>query len=83
MDLETIIPSEVRGRQTTYNVTYMWNLKKNTNEITCRTEASSQTLKNLLLPKGTGGRRRDGLGGGDWHMHTELYGMVGQQGPAA
>ena len=25
---------------------------------------------------------RDGLGVWDWHMHTEVYGMTGQQGPA-
>ena len=23
----------------------------------------------------------DGLGGWDWHMHTEVYGMIGQWGP--
>lgn len=33
---------------------------------------------------GIGSREgRDGPGGGwDGHMHTELYGMTGQQGPA-
>ena len=44
-----------------------------------------QTLKNLWLPKGTGGGgggRRDGLGVWDWYIHTELYGMTGQQGHA-
>ena len=33
-----------------------------TNELICRTEAGSQTWKNLRLPKGTGG----GRGGMDW-----------------
>ena len=28
--------------------------KKGTNELICRTEIDSQTLKNLWLPKGTG-----------------------------
>ena len=37
---------------------------------------------NSWLPKGTGGGGRDGLGVWDWHMHTEVYGMTGQQGPA-
>ena len=31
-----------------------------------------------------GGREggMDGLGAWDWHMHTEVYGMIGQRGPA-
>ena len=28
MDLKIIIPSEARQRQISYNITYMWNLKK-------------------------------------------------------
>ena len=28
MDLEGIIPGEIRERQILYNNTYMWNLKK-------------------------------------------------------
>jgi len=43
-------------RQTSFDTTYMWNLKKkDTSELICRTEIDSQTLKNLWLPKGTGG----------------------------
>ena len=77
MDLETIILNEIRERQTSYGITYMWNLKKYTNELTCRTETDSQSLKtNLWLPKGTGGEE-DGLGVWDWHMHTVVYGMTG------
>ena len=37
---------------------------------------------NLWLPKGTGGEGRNGLGVWDWHMHTDVYGTTGQQGPA-
>ena len=37
-------------------------LKKDTNELLCRTETESQTLKNLWLPKGTGGSGRGQLG---------------------
>ena len=56
--------------------------KKDTNELICRAEAASQTLKiNLWLLKGTGGVGRDGLGIWDWHMHTGIYAMIGQQGP--
>ena len=43
---------------------------------------TQQTFKtNLWLPKWTGGGR-DELGVWDWHMHTIIYGMVGQPGPA-
>ena len=38
--------------------------------------------KTYGYPMGQVGDRRDGLGVWDWHMHTEVYGMIGQQGPA-
>lgn len=47
VDLEITTLSEVRQRQTSYNITYMWNLKKDTNEVICRIETDSQALKNL------------------------------------
>lgn len=37
---------------------------------------------NLWLPKGTGREGRDGLGFWNWHMHTEVYGMIDHPGPA-
>ena len=78
--------SEVCDRQTSYDITLMWNLKKHTNELICRIETDSQTLKtNLWLLKRRGSR--EGWTGGregvwDWHMHTKVYVMTGQQGPA-
>ena len=54
------------------------NLKKDKNELVCRTETDSQTIKLLVIK----GRGRDGLGFWDWHMHSVVYGMTGQQGPA-
>ena len=36
--------------------------KEDTNELTCRRETDSQTLRHLWLPKGTGGREKEGLG---------------------
>ena len=46
MDPEIIIPSEVkskRERQIPYDITYMWNLKKNyTNKLIYKTEIDSQ-----------------------------------------
>ena len=54
MDLEIIIPSmPERERQILYNITYMWNLKYDTNEHTCKTERDSQTQRtDLCLPRG-------------------------------
>ena len=54
----------------------MWNLKKVADEI-CRIETHSRTLK-----RGQAKGAVDGLGVWDWHMHPEVYGMIGQQGPA-
>ena len=50
MDLETVILSEVNQRKTIYDITYMWNLKKYTNELIYKTD--SQTWKTVWLPKG-------------------------------
>ena len=53
MNLEIIILSAVRGRQTSYEITYMWNLIKNdTNEFIYKTETDSHiSTTNLWLPK--------------------------------
>jgi len=40
----------------------MWNLKKGHNELLCRTDADSQTLKNLQSPEET----IWGMGGCAW-----------------
>ena len=64
MGLEIIVLSEVNQteRQMSYDITYMWNLKNDTNELIYKTEIDSQTLKtHLWLPKGKGGGR-DKLG---------------------
>ena len=37
-DLEMIILSEVRQKQLLYDSSYMWSLKKNTNQHTFKTE---------------------------------------------
>ena len=70
MDLEMIILSEVskseRERQIPYGITYMSNLKYDTNELICETETDSQTQRtDLRLPRGMGGR-----GGIDWEFGT-------------
>ena len=45
----------------------MWNLKKGHNELLCRTDIDSQTLKNLWFPKETGWGGGDGLRVWDGH----------------
>ena len=60
MDLEIIIPTEVsqQRRQIPYNITYMQNLKKKTNELIYKTETDPQTQKtNLQLTREKGGQR--------------------------
>ena len=43
MDLEIIILSKSdRERQIPYDISYMWNLKNDTNELTYKTETDSQ-----------------------------------------
>ena len=53
-DLEIIVLNEVRQRQISDDIAYMWNLKKkDINELIYKTEMDSQTLKtNLQFPKG-------------------------------
>ena len=45
MDLEIIILNEVsqKERQIPYDITYMWNLKYDTNELIYETETDSHT----------------------------------------
>ena len=45
MDLEILIQSEVNQRQILYDITYMWNLIKNTKELIYKTKTDSQTQK--------------------------------------
>ena len=43
MNLEIIMLSEISQRQIPYDITYMWNLKYDTNELTYKTEIDPQT----------------------------------------
>ena len=43
MNLEIIMLSEISQRQIPYDITYMWNLKYDTNELTDKTEIDPQT----------------------------------------
>ena len=55
MDLETITLSAASQIVKDKHHLYVESKKRDTNELICRTETDSQTLKNLWLPKGTGG----------------------------
>ena len=62
MDLEIIIVNEVnQAENDKYNVTYMWNLKNDTNELISKTERNPQTLKKLMVNKGERGRDKLGV----------------------
>ena len=65
MDLEIIILSEgsqTEKRQILHNITSMWNLKNDTNELIDKTETDPQTQKtNLWLPRGKEGREKLGI----------------------
>ena len=40
-DLEIIIQSEVRQRQISYDITYMWNLKNSINQFIYETDSQT------------------------------------------
>ena len=42
LDLEIVILSEVRERQISYGISYMWNLKKWNNKLISKTEIELQ-----------------------------------------
>ena len=81
IDLEIIILHEVRERQISY-ITYMQNLKKDTNELIYKTETDSQTSKiNLWLQRGSVGVK-EGLGAWGLAYAHYVYRMDSQWGPA-
>ena len=53
MDLEIIILNKSE-RQILYDITYMQNLKYDTNELIYKTETDSQTENRLTVTKGEG-----------------------------
>ena len=55
-----------RQRQISYDISYMWDLKYDTNERIYETETDSQTLRtDLWLPRGRRGWGRDRWGAWD------------------
>ena len=62
MDLEIITPSEVRKTETDIiSVTYMWNPKYGTNELSLNQRQTHDVENSLVVAKGEeDGQRRDG-----------------------
>ena len=57
---ELLFPKSERKRQIPYDITYMWNLKYDTNELTQETTASQIQKSDFWLPVGAeSGRRND------------------------
>ena len=73
MDLEIIILSEVRQRQISYDITYMWNLTKMIQK-TLLIETNSDFKTNLMVV--TAGETAGGGEGRNWEgkdKYTLLY----------
>ena len=56
MDLEIVTLSEVKEKQISYGITYMWNLKNGTNEPIYKTEIESDVENKFMITKGEGRR---------------------------
>ena len=70
-------------RQTSYDINYMWKLKKSIQMNLFQNRNRFTDFEKLMATKGDMWvEGRHGLGVWDWHMHTELCGMTGQGGPA-
>ena len=67
-----------RERQVPY-ITYLWNLKYNTNEPIYKTETDSQTENRLAIAKGEGAGEKMEWEVGASHMKTITYRMNKQQ----
>ena len=62
MDLEIIIPSEVRKRQIPYDITSLWNLKYDTNEHNYKEKDSTDIENRLVVVKTNGSIGEGGIG---------------------
>ena len=54
--MEITILSEVRERQLSYDITYMWNLKYDRNELIQKTETHKHRKQTYDYQRGSGGR---------------------------
>ena len=70
-----------RERQIPYAITYLWNLKYNTNKYICEIETDSKTWEQTCGFQGGWGWGREVLGVWDQQMQTIIYRTDKQQGP--
>ena len=56
----------------------MESKKNDINEVICKIETGSQTLKQIYGYQSGQVGGRDGQGVWNWDMNTEVYGMTGQ-----
>ena len=65
-------------KDTSHDTTCMWNLRKGDRNLFAEQKQTHRHRKQTpWLPEGTGGVGKGGLGVWDWHVHTEVYGMIG------
>ena len=57
-----ILSQSERERQILYDITYLWNLKQDTNELIYQTETGSPIENKLIVTQGEKGCGRDKLG---------------------
>ena len=71
-DYHTKWSKSFRERQISYVVTYMWNLKYDTNELIYKIEIDSQTENKLMVTKGERGER----GINNWEFAINRYTLL-------
>ena len=70
MDLEMVLLGNyIRERQISYDITYMWNLKNDTNEPIYKTDVEN----NLMV---TRGKRWGERGEINWEIGIEIYTLL-------
>ena len=70
-DYQTKGSKSDRERQIPYDITYMWNLKYDTNESIYQTEIDSQTIENRLVVS-----KARGEGGMAWESEISRYKLL-------
>ena len=67
-----------RERKISHDITYMWNLKNDTNEWIYKTDSQ---IHKLMIPKGKG-EGKEKLGIWDKHIQTTKCKIDNKQGPS-
>ena len=74
MDLEIVIPNEVRERQISCDNTKIWNLIKMMQKNLFTKQKQTQWFQNQIYGYKRGNvKGRDKMRGWDWHIHATIY----------